>query len=339
MQVRPGAWMRIVLRIVPFALLAPHAVAQAQEPTARWSVPRTASGRPDFSGNWTNATLTPFERRRGQGPVLTPDEVSQIEGREAARMAADAAPVDPDRPLLRSGGSIGSYNAVYHNRGGRVAVVDGEPRSSLVTRPADGRQPPLTPEGARRVAAYDAFMEGFGEADNPENRPLVERCIMSRSNAGPPMLPDAVYNNNYTIVLTDGYVVIMAEMINDARVIPLGGPVPAPAEVRPWMGISWGRWEGDTLVIETTNLHPGQVFQGVPPSERLKIVERLSWAGEGTLLYEFTLDDPTTYTQPWGGQIPFQRFDQLLYEYACHEANYALSGILRGARFEERSGN
>ena len=297
---------------------------------------RTSWGHPDFQGNWTNATLTPLERRQGQGPILTPEEVSQIEGREANRVAADARPVDPGRAPLQVGGSIGSYNAVYHNRGGRVAVIDGRPRSSLVTDPPDGRRPPLTSEGQRAVAAYDALMGSFGEADNPENRPLVERCILSRSNAGPPMLPDAVYNNNYTIVQTPDHVVIMAEMINDARVIPLREPEPIPAHVRPWMGISWGRWEGDTLVIETTHLHPRQTFLGVPPSAEMRIVERLTRVDAATLLYDFTVDDPLVYTRPWGGQIPLEKLDALLYEYACHEANYALSGILSGARYEER---
>jgi len=338
-----GRWIahRVGVATLALVLIATPTATQAQSRAdSDWAVPRTPDGHPDFQGNWTNATLTPFERRRGQGPVLTAEEVEQIEGREATRVAADAAPVDPDRPPLRAGGSIGSYNAVYHNRGGRVAVIDGEPRSSLITTPADGRQPPLTPEGARRLAEHEALMGRFGEADNPENRPLVERCILSRSNAGPPMLPDAVYNNNYTIVQTTDHVVIMAEMINDARVIPLRRSPPVPAHVRPWMGVSNGRWEGDTLVVETTNLHPGQTLLGVPPSEQLRIVERLSWWSPGTLLYEFTIDDPTTYAQPWGGQIPVERFDQLLYEYACHEANYALSGILSGARYEEgRAGN
>jgi hypothetical protein len=327
------------LAVSALLALASPLAAQTQGASDRaWVIPRTPSGRPDFQWNWTNATLTPIVRRQGQGPVLSPEEVLQIEGREASRMAADAAPVDPDRPPLRAGGSIGSYNAVYHNRGGRVAVVDGEARSSLITEPASGRQPPLSAEGERRVSAYRAFMGSFGEADNPENRPLVERCIMSRSNAGPPMLPDAVYNNNYTIVQTDDHVVIMAEMINDARVIALRQPSQEPQNVRPWMGLSWGRWEGDTLVIETTNVHPSQTILDVPPSEGLRLVERLAWVGEGRLLYEFAIDDPTTYTQPWGGQIPFERFDALLYEYACHEANYALSGILSGARYEERTG-
>jgi hypothetical protein len=301
-------------------------------------VPRTPDGHPDLSGNWTNATLTPFERRRGQGPVLTPEEAADREAREAAAMRDGASPSDPDRGVLDAGGNIGSYNSVFWSRGERVAVVNGEARSSLLTIPADGRIPALTAAGERRLAEYRAFVGQFGEADNPENRPNVERCILSRSLAGPPMTPNQVYNNNYTIVQTADHVVIMAEMINDVRVIPLGERRRPPADVRLWMGSSWGRWEGDTLVVETTNLHPGMVFHfQPPPSADLAVTERFTRVDEETILYQFLVEDPTTYSEPWGGEIPFKRFDQNLYEYGCHEANYALEDILRGARYQERS--
>jgi len=310
-----------------------------------WVVPRAPDGHPDLSGNWTNATLTPFERRPGQSPVLTAEEAADREAREAAAMRAGAAASDPERGVLQVGGNVGSYNSVFWNRGDRVAVVNGEARSSLLTIPSDGRIPPLTPDGERRLAEYRAFVGQFGEADNPENRPNVERCILSRSLAGPPMTPNQVYNNNYTIVQTADHVVIMAEMINDARIIPLGeggtranARVRPPTDVRVWLGSSWGRWEGDTLVVETTNLHPGMVFHfQPPPSAELKVTERFTRVDEETIVYQFLVEDPTTYTEAWGGEIPFKRFPQDLYEYGCHEANYALEDILRGARYLERS--
>lgn len=253
-------------------------------------------------------------------------------------MAAGAQASDPERGPLPAGGNVGSYNSVFWNRGDRVAVVNGEPRTSLLTRPSDGRIPALTVDGERRMAEYRAFVAQFGEADNPENRPNIERCILSRSLAGPPMTPNQVYNNNYTIVQTSDFVVIMAEMINDARIIRLGEPSRLPPDVRLWMGESWGRWQGDTLVVETTNLHPGMVFHfEPPPSVDLKVVERFTRVDQETILYQFLVDDPTTYSEAWGGDIPFKRFPQDLYEYACHEANYALENILRGARYQERT--
>jgi hypothetical protein len=167
-------------------------------------------------------------------------------------------------------------------------------------------------------------------------RPIAERCLLSfGSNAGPPMLPNGWYNNNYTIVQTPDHVMIMTEMVHDARVIRIGDGPRLPAGVRPWLGDSWGHWEGDTLIVETTNFHPLQQFRGMP-SDDLRVVERFTRADEETILYEFTIDDPTTYTEVWGGQVPMKRLDGLVYEYACHEGNYALANILSGARYEER---
>ena len=149
------------------------------------------------------------------------------------------------------------------------------------------------------------------------------------------MIPNGAYNNNYTIVQTADYVMIMPEVVHDTRIIRLGEPNPLPDHVRPWLGDSWGRWEGDVLVVETTNFHPLQTFQGLP-SDDLKVIERFSRVDEDTILYEFTVDDPTSYAEKWGGEIPFKRLDALLYEYACHEGNYALSNVLSGARYQER---
>jgi len=310
-----------------------------------WIVPRTADGHPDLQGNWSNATITPIQRPDGQNLVLTPDEVARIEGNRAERIEEEAAPTDPDRPAPPVGGDgstgaaggVGGYNYFWIDAGDRVAVYDGQPRSSLITSPESGRRPPLTPEAQQRIAAARRDAPQFGPYDNPENRPMAERCILSfGSNLGPPMLPNYFYNNNYTIVQTADHVMIMTEMVHDVRVIKLGERKPLPPHIRPYGGDSWGRWVGDTLVVETTNIHPEQDLQGIAPTEALRVIERFSRADENTINYEFTVIDPTTYTQPWGGEMPYNRLDAQVYEYACHEGNYALGNVLSGARAEER---
>ena len=308
-----------------------------------WVLPRTPDGHPDLQGSWTNETLTPLQRPAGQGPVLSPDEVAAIElGREEYLLETTAIASDPNRPPPNPGGTddptcIESlcYNEVYTQRGERVAVVNGRPRSSLVTEPPDGRIPEATPEARAELERYTANRAEFAEYDHPELRPLGERCIMSfGTSAGPPMLPNGWYNNNYIIVQTADHVMIMAEMVHDTRIIRIGDGPRLPPEVRPWMGDSWGRWEGDTLVVETTNLHPLQRFRGYA-SDNMKVIERFSRVDERNLLYEFTIDDPATYAQPWGGQVPFVRLDEQVYEYACHEGNYSLTNVLSGARYQE----
>ena len=320
--------------------LVASAAAQQSPASAAgdWVIPRTPDGHPDLQGNWTNVTITPFERPEDQvSPVLTWEEVQELQGNAESRIVARAQPSDPDRAAPEAGGRVGGYNGVYIDRGTNIAIVNGEFRSSLLTNPPDGRRPDLTPEGERRVAEYRALRDQFEQYDHPEVRPLGERCIMSfGSSAGPPMIPNTFYNNNYTIVQTADHILIMSEMVHDARIIRLGDGPRLPPNVRPWMGDSWGRWEGDVLVVETTNLYPLQTFRGIPPSEHLKVIERFTRVDEETILYEFTVDDPTTYSEPWGGEIPLKAFDDRLFEYACHEGNYALSNILSGARYQER---
>lgn len=329
-------------------LLSP-AGAQGQQragsPDADWRPPRTAWGHPDFQGNWSNATLTTFERRPGLGPVYTPEEVDAIEGRERSRLQTDLQPSDPDRAPPPVTGSVGSYNEIYYERGDRVARVRGEPRTSLITFPADGRIPALSQEGARRKREYEEFRARFGEYDHPELRPLAERCVVYYASSpagvmGPPMIPTRGYNNNLTIVQNADHVLIYAEMIHDVRIIRLGEPDRLPTHVRPWFGDSWGRWEGDTLVVETTNIHPGQLMNEqsdwIVHSEDLRVIERFARVDEDTILYEFEVHDPGTYSEVWGGEVPWERLDQQIFEYACHEGNYALSNVLSGARYQER---
>ncbi len=332
--------------VAPVSLSAAQAASStaAASASGQWVVPRTPDGRPDLQGNWSSATLTPFERPRDQGPVLTWEEVERLEGRAAGYIERVSRPSDPNRTAPPQGGdgstggagNVGGYNGIYMDRGSRVAVVNGEPRSSLITRPADGRVPSRTPEATQEAAEYRELMRQFGPYDHPEVRPLGERCIVSFGrNIGPPMLPNGAYNNNYTIVQTPDHVLIMAEMVHDARIIRIGDGPRLPANVLPWMGDSWGHWEGDVLVVETTNINPVHRYRGTSP-ENMTVIERFSRVDEETVLYEFTVDDPTTYTEPWGGQVPMKALHDRLYEYACHEGNYALSNILSGARYQER---
>jgi hypothetical protein len=319
---------------------------RAQRSDSDWKPPRTEWGHPDLQGNWSNATLTPFERRRGFGPVYTQAEVDEAEGRARSTVQAGSDPSDPERGPPPVTGSIGrSYNQIFYDRGDRVARVNGEPRTSLITFPSNGRIPELTPEGARRKREYHEFRSQFGEFDHPELRPLAERCIVfygssSASVMGPPMTPTRGYNNNFTIVQDADHVMIMSEMIHDIRIIRLGEPVRLPAHVRPWFGDSWGHWEGNTLVVETTNIHPSHGMREqtdkIVQSEDLMAIERFTRADDDTILYEFEIHDPRTYAQVWGGEVPWKKYDQQIFEYACHEGNYALANVLSGARYLER---
>ncbi|MCG8468987.1 MAG: hypothetical protein MJB57_12410 [Gemmatimonadetes bacterium] len=318
-----------------------------------WEMPRTADGQPDLQGNWTNGTITPIERPEGMARALTPEQVEEIEGGRQRFIDSAAAPSDPDRGAPAEGGEFsgnalfdaasggtGGYNYFWLDQGDRVARVNGEPRSSLITRPENGRIPPRTQAGQTRAGQALQARNQFGEYDNPENRPLAERCIVSfGSNAGPPMLPNYFYNNNYTIVQTPDHVMIMTEMVHDVRVIKLGDHEPLPDDVRPWFGDSRGWWEDDTLVVETTHFPADQLNgyrQFFGASENMKVTERFTLADARTIRYEFTVEDPDTWESAWGGEVPFRKMDALLYEYACHEGNYAMENVLRGARAQER---
>jgi len=310
-------------------------VAQADT----YQAPRTSDGQPDLQGFWTNATLTPVERPASLGNklVLSEAEAKAMENRMAQQMAAASAPSDPNE-VQRAGQAVGGYNMFWADFGTQVAIVNGERRSSLIVDPPQGRVPELRPDAQKLVSA--AERRGY---DGPEQRPLGERCLLAFGNAsGPPMLP-VMYNSNYQIVQTADTVMILVEMPHDVRMIHLDNK-PLPAGMRPWMGYSVGRWEGDTLVVETSRLRKEQYisiggggsYRYVPSSENLKVIERFKRTGPRTILYEFTVEDPEIFTQSWGGQVPLNAIDQPLYEYACHEGNYALPGILAGARATEK---
>ena len=350
---------RPVLGTVALAVLAAGAgVAAAQGPgpvrrAGKWVVPRAPDGHPDLQGNWTNGTITPVERPSGQERALTKDQVVRLEKIRADTIEKLQKDSDPNRPAPPKGGDgsvgaagmVGGYNYFWIDAGDRVAAVNGEFRSSLIIDPPNGKIPPLIPAARARFGELAKRMTQFGEYDNPENRPLAERCLMSfGSNAGPPMLPNYFYNNNYTIVQTKDHVVILTEMVHDARIIPLGKNRPhLPKQLRPWMGDSHGWWLGDTLVVETTNIHPQQSDQAWPPysavlrgGENVTVTERFHRADPTTILYRFTVADSTTYTQSWSGEVPFKAMPDLIYEYGCHEGNYAIANVLSGARAGER---
>ena len=332
----------VVLLVVLCGTAAPGVVsttaAQARASDAEWEVPRTPDGHPDLQGNWTNQSMTPIQRGTSQeGLAYTPEEVAEIEQGYVDRTVSGAQPSDPDRPPpppKNTISAVDSYNDVYFERGNRVAVVNGEPRTSLITFPSNGQIPERTPEGQRRFQERRDFRGQFAQYDHPELRPLAERCLTSYgSPAGPPMLPNGGYNSNYIIVQTPDHVMIMTEMVHDTRIIRIGDGPRLPSHIRPWMGDSWGHWEGDVLVkVETTNIHPLQPYS----SAEMKVTERFSRMSEEAILYEFTVDDPSTYTESWGGQIPMMAMHDQIYEYACQEGNYALAAVLSGARYQER---
>ncbi len=301
-----------------------------------WVIPRTPDGKPDLQGIWTNATQTPLERPAefGDKRFLTEEEASERERMAIARVEQADQPSDPNRPPPDDGNTDAGYNLFWLDRGTNVAVINGEYRTSLVIDPPNGQIPMA--EGGRQMglAAQWRQRPGVAPFDGPELRPLGERCLLSfSSSSGPPMLP-VMYNNNYQIVQTPDYVMIMVEMVHDARIIRLNDEH-LPEHMIKWMGDSVGHWDGDTLVVTTKNFHPQQSYRGA--SETLTVTERFTRASENQLVYSFTMDDPNVFTTSWTAEIPMRaRPDgDKMYEYACHEGNYALPGILAGARQQE----
>jgi hypothetical protein len=305
-----------------------------------WTVPRTPDGRPDLQGVWTNTSLTTLERGpQFKGATLTPEEADTIASRTAERTAAGARPTDPTSGAPPKGRDVGGYNNVYIDSGSRMAVVKGEIRTSWVVDPADGRLP-YTPEGR---AIYEADLTRRRTTfDGPEIRPLGERCVVGFGSTGGPPMINVLYNNHYQIVQTPEHVVILVEMNHDARVIPIGRGHRSDA-IRPWMGDSIGWWEGETLVVETVNMHPQESLRTntgitfyISPDAR--ITERFTRVADGEILYEFSVDDPKIFSRVWRAEMVMTRAEGPVYEYACHEGNYSLPGILAGARADERRG-
>ncbi|HEY2751492.1 hypothetical protein [Phenylobacterium sp.] len=331
--------------------LTPAAVAQTPEKTAAetaaatgYRAPRNVWGQPDLQGTWTNATITPAERdpKYGDRLALNDKEVKDLETGNAALVAEGNKPTDPnakvtDLPTNCGRGFTGvdcGYNSAWVDPGTRIIDLEGVKRSSIIVEPKNGRIPPLTKDAQEKMSARRAsFRGGRGSFDNPENRSLGERCILSfGSSAGPPMLP-LLYNNNYQIVQSRDEVAIDVEMVHDVRHIRLNGRH-LPSNIKLWMGDSIGHWEGDTLVVETTNMRPEQAFRGASPE--LKVVERFTRVNDKQIKYSFTVSDPQIYSRPYSGEVALNATKGPIYEYACHEGNYALPGILAGARNEEK---
>jgi hypothetical protein len=365
-SLRSSVALAFVTALLAAALVPLAAQAPAKTGGKPWAVPRTPDGKPDLQGNWTNETQTPLERTGKQGATLSTDEAAAIEDR--ARVVAEYRdkPSDPNRSAPPvggndktltapgepsfieriadfAGGRVGGYNGFWLDPGDNVIRIDGVPRSSIIIDPPDGRVPALTAAGKKRVGELNALAKKFGEYDHPEVRPLSDRCLISfGSNAGPPMLPNYFYNNNYTIVQSRDTVMILTEMVHDVRIIRMGAKDHPPAQIKLWFGDSIGRWEGDTLVVETTNIHPQQLAQTSilwayrGASENVKVIERFTRTGPDTLLYRFTIEDPAIFTAPFTGELPFNRMEEQVYEYACHEGNYAMENILSGERQKEK---
>jgi hypothetical protein len=296
-----------------------------------YTPPRTSYGQPDLQGVWDFRTITPLERPKelGTKAFFSDEEAAKYEKEENQRQNRDL--IDPERGgLFYPPGGVVPYNEFWYDRGNKVA---GTKRTSLIVDPPNGRLPAWTPEGQKRAEARAIALRndqlGHPLADSWEDRPLQERCIVG-SNAGPPMIPGA-YNNNVQLLQTPGYVVILNEMVHSARIVPLDGR--PHGSIRQWNGDSRGHWEGNTLVLDTTNFKRETSLEG--SSANTHVIERFTRTDGNTLLYEFTVDDPTMWTKPWRAVIPMSKSEDSIYEYACHEANYALGGILSGARMRD----
>jgi hypothetical protein len=320
------------------ALSIPVALgATANAPSGTYVAPMNSYGQPDLEGTWTNATLTALERPKEYGArkIMTPEEVKKVEGEDAKLYAADAAPRDPnfkttDLPHDCGKGFSGAgcgYNAAWIDPGTTVMRVNGEPRSSFITDPADGRLPPY------KAGFKPPGMEQYARrGENPENFALSERCLSSFGySAGPVMLP-LLYNNNYEIAQTKDSVAIFVEMVHDVRMIHIGAKHRTDG-LRPWMGDSIGWYEGPTLVVETTNFPQATALQG--SWKDLKVTERFTRVGPHRILYQFKVQDPSVWDTAWSGEYEFRASKGRIFEYACHEGNYAMGNMLAGARADE----
>jgi hypothetical protein len=343
--------MRQRLVVTLTAALLGSALAGAQIRTTL----RTPDGHPDLQGTYDLGTLTPLERAANTPLVLSDEEAAELEKRVAQQNDKGYAPVAGDRAAPPKGGdgspgpygNVGGYNNFWLDPGSAYTVVDGRKRASLLIDPADGRVPPMKPEAGQRNAARgvtftsdqranedDPGFEGPDAYNDPEQRPLGERCLVGfGSTSGPPILPTYFYNNLHQIVQTRDRIMILTEMVHDVRVVRMNEPH-LPPTIRKWLGDSIGRWEGETLVVDTTNFSDKTRFRG--SSEDLHVVERFTRVDARTLRYQFTIEDPATWDRPWSGEYSWPSTDERIYEYACHEGNYALGNILRGARLKEK---
>jgi hypothetical protein len=309
------------------SVAAKPAAAATNEAPKNWTPPRTPDGVPDLQGYWTNLTDTPLERPKelGTKEFYTPEEIAARQKREEAAAAKrlEGRQTEPGTT------ADVHYDLAQFGLDRSQSKESASTRTSLIVGP-EGRIPSQLPEAQKRNADRAAFnrVHGF---DGPETRSLSEQCILW-PNEGPPMLAPG-YNSNLEIVQSPGYVAILQEMIHDTRIIPTDGSPHLPSNVRQLLGDSRGHWEGDTLVVETTNFTDRTAFRG--SSEDLKVIERFTRTGPNTILYQFTVSDPKTWDQPWSAELPMTAIEGPIYEYACHEANYGMANNLKGARVAE----
>ncbi len=339
----------VLVTALALATLAPAtAAAQAQGPDADWTTPQTPWGHPDIQAIWNNGTITPLERPENlaEQAFLSDDEVAALEQQAQARVDRENAPSVVRTEPLPVGGNVGAYNSFWTEQS--TSVV-GTNRTSLITDPENGRLPSLTPEALARITSAESrrladVQNGAAPANGPEEMGLSERCLWYR---GIPSIPTG-YNNNYHFFQGPDYVVILQEHIHDLRVIYLDERPHLPAGIRQFAGSSRGRWEGDTLVVETTNLREPFIRRWSRPehslsrgrlSESAAVTERFTRTGLDTLDYTFTIDDPETWTRPWSGALPYARQDQPMFEFACHEGNYGMMNMMTGSRAEEAAGS
>ena len=337
------------LTVLAALALTASAAGQARKTaTAASAALRAPDGKPDLQGFWDFRTLTPLERPANMAArkFLTEDEATTVQRQNAERRARDAAPSSGKRLPGWSGPAAGSYNDFWLDGGEKIV---GDRRTSLIVDPPDGRIPPRNPGAPHQVASLTEdlplerpirVMSAGTRPFGPEDRGLAERCIVG-FNAGPPMLPSG-YNNHLLLLQTSDRVAILTEMNHDVRIIPLDGRPHLPSTVRQWAGSSRGRWEGDTLVVKTTNFTDKRAsfvtnLEAYGTGATLTLTERFRRADANTLFYEFTVEDPVTFTRPFTAVIPMQKSDQPVFEYACHEGNSGLVNILRGARASESS--
>jgi hypothetical protein len=318
-----GRWILAAAIAFGASMIGTALAAEVAAKTSNVSPPRTAWGVPDLQGIWDFRSITPMERpvELAGKEYLTAEEAAAFEKQLNARLDLDKRGETRERDVE------GAYNLFWFDFG--ESLSEGG-RTSLIVDPPDGRVPALTPEAQKRRDEIRAIRER--RAEGPEDLAPWVRCILG-FNAGPPMTPSA-YNNNMQIVQTRDSVVIVTEMVHDARIVPLDGRPHLPASIRRWSGDSRGRWEGDTLVVETTNFSDETSYRGSGPN--LRLTERFTLASPGVLHYRFTVDDPESFTRPWTAQVSMKRSEDRIYEYACHEGNRGMYGILAGARAEER---
>jgi hypothetical protein len=327
--------------ILAAALMVTASALQAQE--ADWTPPLAADGKPDISGVWDFRTLTPLQRPEDQEAEIDETRAAEIEAAAVERARVADLPSDPEERRLEAGGEVGGYNNFWFDRG--ATVVD-DLRTSLIVDPPNGRLPETHPGLEHKTLGDDKPIDrpvrlrvgGIG-LDSYEDRGLAERCLLG-FNAGPPITPGG-YNQNIQIFQSANHVAILNEMVHDARIVPLDGRPHLPDSVRQWMGDSRGYWKGDTLVVETKNFSDlvssfsRDVFSSVGNAREMHVTERFRRVDETTLLYEYTVNDPATYTRPFSARLFMKKGEVPLYEYACHEGNYGLYNILSGARAEE----